>query len=194
LGARVENHIRVGRRASNDQLAEDAMRHLTQCHVARPDRPAQCPDQGLGELLPVVRDGLGVAHRAAHTTEVRGVTSEVERGSGDLTPFDLARNTPDLYISDAFKSRWGRNFAAFLGCFVTQGRHRLSGRTTPRPSAPACRTSIRLNSSPLRKATHVTSRIFAGCTVGGVPSGTLRVQSRFRPLPTGLGVVVGPKG
>jgi hypothetical protein len=108
LGTRVENHICIGRRATNDQLAEDAIRHLTQCHVAHLDCPAQHPDQCADELHPVVGDQLRVAHRVAHATRDRGVTSEVEGGSRALTPFDLARNAPDLNILDAFKSRWGR--------------------------------------------------------------------------------------
>jgi hypothetical protein len=86
------------------------MRHSSGRHVASANGPAQRPDQGLRQLCTVVRDWLGVAHRVPHTTRDRGVTSEVEGGSGVLTPFDLARNTPDLDILDGFKSRWGRQF------------------------------------------------------------------------------------
>ena len=82
----------------------------------------------------VVGNRVGVAHRVAHTTGDRAVTSEVERGSGALTPFDLARNTLDLDVFDVFKSRWGRHFRAFFGWFVTQGKEfdRLDDRLLAR--------------------------------------------------------------
>jgi len=83
LRGEVDHLVRTVRSADGHELPERSVHDAAQRQRRRLDCPAQRPDQCVDELhRGVVRDWLRVAHRVAHTTEVRGVTSEVEGGSG----------------------------------------------------------------------------------------------------------------